>query len=336
MIDLKDVKAQEVYQKADTEEIKRNLFQQIESFLFCLFPAGDIRHGKFYIGDIHGTKGKSLVIELSGGKAGCWHDFNTGEGGDIFTLWGIVNGIGSTRSDFPKIVKSISEYLGVSPNKKKINGHGINGIAKTPMMNGSATPKSDTHTKKAYPVDELGKFTAKWDYHNAEGELIACVYRYDTSEGKEFRPWDVLNKKDKAPEIRPLYRIPEMLDANTIILVEGEKCADALYKAGLTATTAMNGAKAPLHKTDWSPLEGKSVIVWPDNDDAGREYGKNISEYLKGKVAEVVLIESPAGKPNKWDCADAVAEEMNIKDFILEEITKVMKEKNKCWSNEAK
>ena len=111
--------------------------------------------------------------------------------------------------------------------------------------------------------------------------------------------------------------------------MEGEKCADALYGVGLTATTAMNGAKAPLDKTDWSPLEGKSVVIWPDNDDAGKEYGKKVSEHLKGKVAEVVLIELPADKPQKWDAADAVAEGMNVKDFILGEIARVMSER-KC------
>ena len=47
------------------------------------------------------------------------------------------------------------------------------------------------------------------------------------------------------------------------------------------------------------------------------EYGKKVSEYLKGKVAELVLIKPPAGKPDKWDCADAVTEGMNIKGFYF-------------------
>ena len=29
------------------------------------------------------------------------------------------------------------------------------------------------------PVDELGPATAKWDYLDATGQLIAVVYRYD-------------------------------------------------------------------------------------------------------------------------------------------------------------
>ena len=39
-------------------------------------------------------------------------------------------------------------------------------------------------------------------------------------------------------------------------------------------------------------LEGKSVIIWPDNDDAGKEYGKKVSEYLKTKGLDIKVIDS--------------------------------------------
>ena len=306
--------------KIDTDQLKQNALMRLESILFYLFPAGDVRNGKFYVGDTTGCRGKSLVVDLYGSNAGLWHDFETGEGGDIFTLWGIVKGIGSARSDFPKIVESISEYLGVGSAKKKINGHNVNGSADTSMINDSTINGSDVSPREKDKPEDLGRHSAKWDYYDADNQMIACVYRYDTPEGKQFRPWDIVNKKNKAPEIRPLYRIPEVLDANTIILVEGEKCADALHSVGLTATTAMNGAKAPLDKTDWSPLEGKSVIVWPDNDDAGKEYGKKISEHLKAKNIDVKVIDPLADKPEKWDCADAVAEGMDVKAFVADAI----------------
>ena len=37
--------------------------------------------------------------------------------------------------------------------------------------------------------------TAKWDYFDKNNKLIACVYRYDTEDGKEFRVWDVKTEK---------------------------------------------------------------------------------------------------------------------------------------------
>ena len=54
---------------------------------------------------------------------------------------------------------------------------------------------------------------------------------------------------------RPLYNLPAIAKAREVVLVEGEKCAAALVACGIAATTAMNGAKAPVDKdrlaSDW-------------------------------------------------------------------------------------
>ena len=68
------------------------------------------------------------------------------------------------------------------------------------------------------------------------------------------------------------------LDANdtpdkAVVLVEGEKAADALavYESpGYTAAYWVGGA-ASVHQADYSPLKGRDVILWPDHDDAGHE-----------------------------------------------------------------
>jgi putative DNA primase/helicase len=83
--------------------------------------------------------------------------------------------------------------------------------------------------RKEMLVDDLGPATAKWDYFTADGQLIACVYRYDPPGGrKEFRPWDAQRRKMAPPDPRPLYNQPGMVGAETVVLVEGEKCAQAL------------------------------------------------------------------------------------------------------------
>ena len=111
-----------------------------------------------------------------------------------------------------------------------------------------------------------------------------------------------------APSLRPLFRIPEIALASTVVLVEGEKCAEALASIGVEATTAMQGAEAPIDRTDWSPLSGKSVIVWPDNDEPGFAYGRRVAERLSAIGCRVLLVDIPAGKPAKWDAADCLAE----------------------------
>jgi putative DNA primase/helicase len=57
----------------------------------------------------------------------------------------------------------------------------------------------------------------------------------------------------RAPDPRPLYNLPAYQPHNAGVLVEGEKCADALIRLGIVATTAMNGAKAPIDKTTGAP-----------------------------------------------------------------------------------
>ncbi len=277
--------------KIDVELIRKALLNRIEDVLFYLLPNGHIKNNCFHIGNIKGEAGKSLIVQLAGEKQGQWFDFAENKGGDIFTLWEFVGNY--HKSEFNKLLAEISQWLG-NPVSSEIQ-------QKTIQRNFT---------------DDLGKPTAKWDYFDKNNKLIACVYRYDTEDGKEFRVWDVKNRKAKSPDPRPLYNIPGIVAAKKIILVEGEKSADSLIAYGLTATTAMFGANAPINKTDWSPLIGKEVIIWPDNDDAGKDYAQKVAQHLV-KVASFVSIANPAKeKPEKWDAADAVKENFNIHHFL--------------------
>ena len=170
-----------------TDDIRQQLIGRLDQVLSYLLPAGRIKRGVYEIGDIQGNKGDSLKIELNSGKAGMWHDFATGEGGDIFDLWAACHNL-DTKHQFPQVVSSASEWLGLS--------------SPAPM------PALQSKSAKHIPEDELGPHTAKWDYLDGDGKLIACVYRYDTADGKEFRPWDVLAKKHRAPTPRPLFNQP--------------------------------------------------------------------------------------------------------------------------------
>jgi len=64
---------QTLFEKA--AEVKAELLLRIDSCLSYLLPNGTFRNRKFYVGNIRGDKGKSLVVETRGEKAGLWHDF---------------------------------------------------------------------------------------------------------------------------------------------------------------------------------------------------------------------------------------------------------------------
>ena len=279
--------------ETEREELRTALLARLESVLITMFPAGKRRRGKFLIGDIFGSPGDSLEVVLEGEKAGLWTDRANNSGGDIYALIGGHCGI-HVHSDFPRVLDAAADLLGRSRS--------------VPVR----------RTKKAAPVDDLGPATAKWDYLDAAGHLIAVVYRYDPpGQKKQFRPWDAKRRKMAPPEPRPLYNQPGMSAAPQVVLVEGEKCAQALIDAGFVATTAMHGANAPVDKTDWSPLSGKAVLVWPDRDKPGWEYATQAAQAILSAGAKSChILYPPEEAAEGWDVADAIAEGFDVATFL--------------------
>ena len=294
MIDFNDTtQTEEHSSESDRDEIRAELLARMESVLVALFPAGKKRKGKFFIGDALGSPGDSLEVVLDGEKVGLWTDRATGDGGDIFTLIGGHFGI-DVHADFHRVLEQSTDLLGRA----------------------RSTPTRGA--KKDAPVDELGPATAKWDYLDASGHLIAVVYRYDPpGQKKQFRPWDAKRRKMAPPDPRPLYNQPGMKDAAQVVLVEGEKCAQALIDVGIVATTAMHGANAPVEKTDWSPLAGKAVLIWPDRDKPGWEYATQAAQAILSAGAKTChILYPPEEAADGWDAADAVMEGFDVAAFL--------------------
>jgi putative DNA primase/helicase len=278
-------------------EIRTALSDQLALLVLDIWPSGKRRQNKYLVGDVMGGPGDSLELLLSGPKAGLWTDRATGEGGDIFDLIARYYSL-NVQTQFPQVLEKAKDWLG-----------------RVSAMPPRAVAASKA---KAPVVDELGPPTAKWDYQDASGKLIAVVYRYDPEPGrKEFRPWDVRRRKMAPPEPRPLYNQLGMLKAEQVVLVEGEKCAQALIEFGVCATTAMHGANAPVDKTDWTPLSGKHVLIWPDRDKPGWLYADQASQViLQAGAKSCAILQPPAEKPEGWDVADAVTDGFDVTGFL--------------------
>jgi KaiC/GvpD/RAD55 family RecA-like ATPase len=153
----------------------------------------------------------------------------------------------------------------------------------------------------------------------ATGKDDMVVYRLAMPDGgKSYRPampapggWVLRAPSDR----RPLYARDRIAAARNVIVVEGEKCADAinalpgLAERGWCATTSPGGAEAA-DKTDWSPIGGKRAFLWPDNDEAGSGYAlavQNAAERLLTAVSLHVLKPSELGLGAKEDAYDWIA-----------------------------
>lgn len=145
---------------------------------------------------------------------------------------------------------------------------------------------------------------AAFDYQDAAGRLLFQVVRYKPKGFSQRRPngnggwiWDLNG-------IEPvIYRLPELLAADPsqpVFTTEGEKHADILWKLGLVATTFPMGAgKCNLVK-DLSALEGRHIVILPDNDPPGRSHGQQVADRVNPVVKSVRVLMLP-DLPEKGD-----------------------------------
>ncbi|GAB1407228.1 hypothetical protein MASR1M8_11470 [Thermomonas brevis] len=105
----------------------------------------------------------------------------------------------------------------------------------------------------------------------------------------------------------PLYVPPyPLVEAGPVFVVEGEACADALAKLGKVATTS--GGATSDSGADWVPLEGRSVILWPDHDKPGADYAARVADRLRALGCDVRRIDVEAlHLPEGGDVVDWIA-----------------------------
>ena len=111
---------------------------------------------------------------------------------------------------------------------------------------------------------------------------------------------------------KPLYKLHELAkhSSDPVWIVEGELCADKLEALGLTVTTSGGSGSAAM--TDWSPLKNRSIIIWPDNDEAGLNYARQVTQQLKSLECSIQQIDvAQLGLANKADCVDWLRENFN-------------------------
>jgi len=304
MSNLHEMEDNNYQEGISTEEIRSKLHDQLASVLYHLLPNGRVRFKQFHIGNVQGDKGDSLRVELKGPSIGLWQDFATGESGDIFALWGVAKGI-DANTEFPRLMEDIKNWLGVY----------------TPFQD--SVKSAGSSANKIANNDNLGKPTAEWSYTDVDGNVIAKKLRYDSNGEKKYLPWNEKSQQYKMPEPRPLYNLPGIINSDTVILVEGEKCAQSLIDKDICATTAMGGANASIDKTDWLPLKGKDITIWPDNDKPGKTYVDKVgTKLLEIGAKSVKAIDIPADKAEKWDVADAILEGIDPVKFIEESAKK--------------
>lgn len=110
------------------------------------------------------------------------------------------------------------------------------------------------------------------------------------------------------PKPWPLYRLPDIQAVDAVVVVEGEKACEALWAVGVPASTTACGA-GNAESSDLSPLQGKRVWLWPDNDPKGLEHMRDVADKLQAlpKTPEITVLDPkamPVVMPPKGDAVE--------------------------------
>jgi hypothetical protein len=145
----------------------------------------------------HDDHRPSLDIEHTSGK---WHCKVCDVGGDSFKLVAKLKGL---EGNFPAALQEIADRFGIS------NG---NGAKRKPQAS-------------AQPSRRLVK---KYIYQDADGTPLFCKNRYEPKGFRLCRPdGNGGYLSGMGGTIPVLYRLPEVIGADEVWVVEGEKDADA-------------------------------------------------------------------------------------------------------------
>jgi len=304
-------------------------------------------------GDLSGAKGSSFACNS---KTGRWSDFASGEsGGDLVSLYAAIH-----RLRQGEAAREVAEQIGMDTGDATSSRRPPvpPGTPKTASSHEDAGPavvgdsKARTDWTPVLPVPDdagepprahikRGRPELRWDYCDADGRLLGCVYRFRTSDGgKEVLPvtycqhpsgareWRWVSFREPRPLYRPVDRhghLRPWRDDATVLVVEGEKCADvACAELPIYDVLSWPGGGKAVTRSDWPQIAGRDVIVWPDCDakrdsdgvllPAEKQPGVaamlRLAEVLRGLGCTVrtVAIPAPGSVADGWDVADAVAE----------------------------
>ncbi len=182
--------------------------------------------------------------------------------------------------------------------------------------NVATSPTNDTEEERTQHIydlydDALGEYTDLYEYQDNDTNLLVAKIRLwdETKNKKSYRmitPYYGGFIRQAPDPPWPLYNLLAMsLQPNkAVVVVEGEKCVDALTELGILATTAMSSTSTG--QTDWAPIYGRKVVIWPDNDSTGQKYGNAVERILTPYCQVTKVDPESLGLGEKDDVVDYI------------------------------
>jgi putative DNA primase/helicase len=286
----------------DFKTLNSALMAQLDVLLPQWLPEGKQIGREYRAGGLNGSAGKSFGINLD---TGLWSDFATGEkGGDPISLYAAVKHL-SQKQSFLELAPQVGHTVTGTFQQRVRLAHNKE---KQPEL--VAPPEDAPIHKEFFTHPTHGPAADVHVYRDRDGRVWSLVARYERDDGKQFCPftWDKQANKWRPkgpPQPTMLYNLPSTRLGGKVIVCEGEKAANAAMRYfPRQPVVSWQGGVARVMQADWTPLEGREVILWPDNDEPGAAAMARLAEHLindrKCKVSRLEVSDLPA----KGDAAD--------------------------------
>lgn len=268
------------------KDIASRLAGRAESFVPWLLPNGKRESGNWLVGGTNGESGKSMRVQIAGGKAGIWKDFaSDNEKGDLLDLICAVKSI-----TFREALRFAKDYLGVFepesvvPKKawgipRKINRSKPSGEV-LKYLTGERRLKEET--LYAYHIVQATNVSAEIVFPcyapGKDGGLVNCKFlavKRDEKGKKITR-----QEGGCAPALFGWQVIED--GAREVLISEGEVDAMTWYQEGFPALSVpMGSGNDQWIDYEWDNLEQfDSIYLCYDETKDGQEGAKRVAKRL--------------------------------------------------------
>lgn len=291
------------------------LLANAEHLVAAWLPGGVKRGHEWVCGGLSGGEGSSCSVNLNNGR---WADFATGEqGGDLVSLYAAIHSLTMGKAavqvardegleDVAGVQRS-AEHQRIArpppppaPPKRQREDEKWTTVRPVPAMAPAPTfkhyhyPVESIEHKAEYRVgDELHGYVVR--FLRSDGDKQTLPYTWCVSDRTGTAKWNWRSFDEPRPLYLPGHRLP---DGRTVVLVEGEKKADALQALldaiapGVYCVASWSGGCKAWKKADWAWLAGCTVLLWPDCDAKHEALTVAERKAHPDKAAQAVVLQS--------------------------------------------
>jgi phage/plasmid primase-like uncharacterized protein len=278
--------------KHQASDLARRLAGSAEAVCRYYLPNGRRQGHYWFVGDVQGTKGKSLYVHLSGDACGRWTDAATGERGDLLDLIKLNQGHQHLRDTLAEARRFLNEPVPQMTNETASSDHHQDNPEAAQRLLRYCKPIEGTLAERylrqrgitgPLPAKSLRYHPALFyrAYDGAPTEtwpaLVAAVTDESGAITGAHRTWLARDGLGKAPVESPRKALGCLsghavrFGAAAEVMAAGEGIETVLsvraVMPGLACMAALSAAHlAVVHL----PAEARRLYILADNDEAGR------------------------------------------------------------------